>query len=129
MLFPTKNTDMIHSYETEGKPIPVPMDYVLNDKMENSLKYLLQGLRNTMKAIVKEAVEEILLEQNYRALDEDRTLTSKELCQRWNISSNTLRNWEIDKKISPLPLNGRRKLYSMKDIHDAEAAGYIKRIA
>ena len=100
-------------YENEGNPIPVPMDYVLGDKMEGSINYLLLGLRFAIKKIVKEAVEEVILEQNFKAVDEERTITAKELCDRWNISSNTLRTWEIDKRISPLPLNGRTKIYSM----------------
>ena len=114
-------------YENEGNPVPVPMDYVLGDKMEGSINYLLLGLRYAMKTIVKEAVEEVILEQNYKAIDEERTLTVRELCERWDISRNTLRSWEIDKKIAPLPLNGRKKIYSMKDILAAEAAGYIKK--
>ena len=113
-------------YENEGNPIPVPMDYVLGDKMEGSINYLLLGLRFAIKKIVKEAVEEVILEQNFKAVDEERTITAKELCDRWNISSNTLRTWEIDKRISPLPLNGRKKIYSMKDVLAAESAGYIK---
>ena len=82
--------------------------------------------RYMMKKIVKEAVEEVILEQNYKAVEEERTLTAKELCERWNISSNTLRSWEIDKRISPLPLKGRKKIYSMKEVLAAESAGYIK---
>ena len=113
-------------YENEGNPIPVPMDYVLSNKMEGSINYLLLGLRYEMKKIVKEAVEEVILEQNYKAVEEERTLTAKELCERWNISSNTLRSWEIDKRISPLPLKGRKKIYSMKEVLAAESAGYIK---
>ena len=112
--------------ENEGNPVPVPMDYVFSDKMEGSINYLLLGLRFAIKKIVKEAVEEVILEQNFKAVDEERTITAKELCDRWNISPNTLRTWEIDKRISPLPLNGRKKIYSMKDVLAAESAGYIK---
>lgn len=115
--------------QTGRNQVPVPMDLILNDKTAGSINYLLLGLRYTIKNIVKEAVEEVILEQNYKALDEDRTLTAKELCERWNISPNTLRSWEIDKKIAPLPLNGRKKIYSMKDVLAAESAGYIKHIS
>ena len=114
--------------QNEMDPVPVPMDFVLNDKTTGSINYLLLGLRYAMKQIVKEAVEEVILEQNYRAIDENRTLTTKELCERWNISPNTLRSWEIDNRIAPLPLNGRKKVYSMKDILAAESAGYIKNV-
>ena len=112
--------------KNEGDNIPVPMDFVLNDKATGSINYLLLGLRYAMKTIVKETMEEVLLEQNFKAMDEERTLTAKELCDRWNISPNTLRSWEIDKRIAPLPLNGRKKIYSMKDVLAAESAGYIK---
>lgn len=112
----------------EGSNTPVPMDYVLNEKTAGSINYLLLGLRYAIKVIVKEAMEEVILEQNYKALDEERTLTAKELCDRWSISPNTLRTWEIDKRISPLPLNGRKKIYSMKDVLAAESAGYIKNV-
>ena len=105
------------------------MDFVLNDKTTGSINYLLLGLRYAIKQIVKEAVEEVILEQNYKAIDEERTITAHELCERWNIAPNTLRNWEIEKKIAPLPLNGRKKVYSMKDVLAAEATGYIKRVS
>lgn len=114
--------------KNEGTNVPVPVDYILNDKTTGSINYLLLGLRYAMKKIVKEAMEEVILEQNYKALDEERTLTAKELCVRWNISPNTLRTWEIDKRIAPLPLNGRKKVYSMKDVLAAESAGYIKTV-
>lgn len=104
------------------------MDFVLNDKAAGSINYLLMGLRYAMKSIVREAVEEVFDEREFKALDEDRTITAKELCERWNISPNTLRSWEIDKKIAPLPLNGRKKVYSMKDVLAAESAGYIRTI-
>ena len=115
--------------QNQRNQVPVPMDFVLNDKAAGSINYLLMGLRYAMKSIVREAVEEVLDEREIKALDEDRTLNAHELCQRWNISPNTLRSWEIDGKISPLPLNGRKKIYSMKDVLAAEAEGYIKKVA
>lgn len=114
--------------QIEGNPVPVPMDLVLTDKTAGSINYLLMGLRYTIKKIVKEAVEEVIQEQNFKAIDENRTLTTKELCERWNISPGTLRSWEIDQRIAPLPINGRKKVYSMKDVLAAESAGYIKNI-
>lgn len=115
--------------QIENKQVPVPMDLVLTDKTAGSINYLLMGLRYAMKSIVKEAVEEVILEQKIKAIDENRTLTTKELCERWNIAPNTLRAWEIDKRIAPLPLNGRKKVYSMKDVLAVESAGYIKNIS
>lgn len=115
--------------QIENSQVPVPMDFVLNNKAAGSINYLLMGLRYTMKSIVKEAVEEVLEERECKTLEDDRTLTARELCARWNISPNTLRNWEIDRKIAPLPLKGRKKIYSMKDVLAAEAEGYIKNVA
>ena len=114
--------------ENERSQVPVTMVSVLNEKTAGSINYLLMGIRYAMKVIVKEAVEEVILEQNFKTIEEDKTLTAKELCARWNISPNTLRNWEIDKRIAPLPLNGRKKIYSLKDVIAAESAGYIKNI-
>ena len=114
--------------QVERNQVPVPMDIVLNEKTTGSINYLLLGLRFALKSIVKEAVEEVILEQNNKAQDEDRTLTARELCARWNIAANTLRLWEIDGKIAPLPLHGRKKIYSMKDVLEAECAGYIKNV-
>lgn len=115
--------------QNERDQVPVPMDLILNEKTAGSINYLLLGLRYAIKSIVKEAVEEVINEQNYKALDEDRTITAKELCERWSIAPNTLRNWEIEKRITPLPLRGRKKIYSMKDVLAAESSGYIKHIS
>ena len=115
--------------QSEMGQVPVPMDLVLNEKTAGSINYLLLGLRYAMKSIVKEAVEEVILEQSFKGQEEDKTLTAKELCARWNICPNTLRTWEIEHKIAPLRLNGRKKIYSMKDVLAAEATGYIKIVA
>ena len=57
---------------------------------------------------------------------ENKTLTAKELCKRWNISDNTLRNRENNGIIHPLETGGKKKIYSMKDIKNVEASGFIK---
>ena len=121
-----KNMNQIN--QNEWDQVPVPMDLILNEKTAGSINYILLGLRYTLKSIVKEAVEEVIQEENYKVQDDDKTLTAKELCARWNICPNTLRSWEIDKRIAPLPLYGRKKIYSMKDVLAAEAQGYIKKI-
>ena len=120
---------MVQLNQNKENQVLVPMDFVLNEKTAKSINYILLGLRYAMKTLVKEAVEEVLDEREFKALDEDRTLTARELCERWSISPNTLRSWEIDGKISPLPLNGRKKIYSMRDVLAAEATGYIKNVS
>jgi hypothetical protein len=58
---------------------------------------------------------------------ENQTLTAKELCNRWNISDNTLRNRENEGIIHPLETGGKKKIYSMKDILNVETTGVYKR--
>ena len=59
---------------------------------------------------------------------ENKTLTAKELCKRWNISDNTLRNRENEGVIHPLETGGKKKIYSMKDIINAETSGAYKMV-
>lgn len=113
----------------ETNQMPPQYGYALNNKTVGAINYLLLGLRCAMKSIVREAVNEALNERESNIIEDDRTLNARELCERWNISANTLRNWEIDGKIAPLPLKGRKKIYSMKDVLAAEAEGYIKKVA
>ena len=61
-----------------------------------------------------------------KAIENIKTLTAKELCQRWNISDNTLRSKENAGIIHPLETGGKKKIYSMKDIKNVEASGFIK---
>ncbi len=61
-----------------------------------------------------------------KAVENSKTLTAKELCERWNISDNTLRKRENEGIIRPLDTGGKKKIYSMKDIKNVEASGFIK---
>ena len=63
-----------------------------------------------------------------KAIENIKTLTAKELCQRWNISDNTLRSKENAGIIRPLDTGGKKKIYSMKDIKNVEASGILKGI-
>lgn len=87
---------------------------------------VVEGLKQTFKGWVKEVVEEVIDDKMVSANLEDKRLNTDELCQRWCISKSTLSNWEQEGKITPLPLGGRRKIYSMKDVLDAESEGLIK---
>lgn len=87
---------------------------------------VLEGLKSTFKGWVREAVEDVILEKMCNVNLEDKRLTVVELCKRWNISKNTLYNWEKNGVIQPLPLKGKKKLYSMADIHSAEINGFVK---
>ena len=87
---------------------------------------VVEGLKQTFKGWVKEVVEEVIDEKMVCANLEDKRLNTDELCQRWNISKATLFVWEKNGIIAPLPLGGRRKIYSMKDVLAAESDGLVK---
>lgn len=87
---------------------------------------IVEGLKYTFKNWVKEAVEEVIDDKMCNANLEDARLNAEELCKRWSITRNTLHNWERDGVISPLPLGGRRKIYSMKDVLNAEMEGLVR---
>ena len=89
------------------------------------LEDLLEGARFYIKGIVKEAYEEIIDEKNCSLITDTPLLTTKELCKRWNITPDTLHNWEKKGKITKMPLGGRKKMYSLEDIKAAEASGII----
>ena len=92
------------------------------------LAYAMEGLKYAFKKVLKETFQEVLSEQGSMKLEEDKILSANELCKRWNISANTLRTYEHNLVIKPLPIGGKKKLYSMKDIHSAEESGFIKTI-
>ena len=63
-----------------------------------------------------------------KAIENIKTFSAKELCQRWNISDNTLRSKENAGIIHPLDTGGKKKIYSMKDIRNVEASGILKSV-
>lgn len=87
---------------------------------------VLEGLKYTFKGWVREVVEEVISDKMCNVNLEDKRLNVVELCKRWNISKNTLRTWEQNGVIKPLPLGGKKKVYSMADIHIAEVNGFVK---
>ena len=86
---------------------------------------LLEEARYFIKGIVREAFEELWDEKNYSPITDTPLLTTEELCNRWNITPDTLHNWEKKGKITKLPLGGRKKMYSLKDIEEAEVSGLV----
>ena len=89
------------------------------------LEGLLEGARYFFKGIVKEVVEEVWEEKNCSSMTDTPLLTTQELCTRWGITRDTLHNWEKRGKIAKLPLGGRKKMYSLKDIEEAEVSGLV----
>lgn len=85
-------------------------------------------IRNIIKEMVKEEVDNKFYSTmckiaEEKAVENIKTLTAKELCKRWNISDNTLRNKENQGIIRPLENGGKKKIYSMKDILNVESTG------
>lgn len=87
---------------------------------------VVEGLKITFKGWVKEVVEEVINDKIVSVNLEDKRLNTDELCHRWCISKSTLSNWEQQGIITPLPLGGRRKIYSMRDVLNAEQDGLVK---
>lgn len=90
-------------------------------------------IRNIIKEMVKEEVDNKFYNTmckiaEEKAVENIKTLTAKELCKRWNISDNTLRNKENQGIIRPLETGGKKKIYSMKDILNVETSGIYKRV-
>lgn len=96
------------------------------DSLDRCWAMVLNEVKYQIKKLVKEAVEEVISDKMSDVILEDKRLTADDLCERWTISRNTLLNWEKDGRIASLPLGGRRKIYSMKDVLTAEAQGLIK---
>ena len=86
---------------------------------------LLEEARYFIKGIVREAIEEVWDEKNYSPITNTPLLTTEELCRRWNITADTLHNWEKKGKIAKMPLGGRKKMYSLKDVEEAEGSGIV----
>ena len=88
-------------------------------------------MRKLIEEIVVKEVDNRLLNIKRKIAEEkaneNQTLTAKELCNRWNISDNTLRNRENEGIIHPLETGGKKKIYSMKDILNVETTGVYKR--
>ena len=89
------------------------------------LEGLLEGAKYFIKAIVREAIEEVWEEKNCSPMTDTPLLTTQELCTRWGITRDTLHNWEKKGIITKLPLGGRKKMYSLKDVEESEVSGLV----
>ena len=89
----------------------------------------MEELTSFIKSVVKESMEEVIQNKMYENLVVDQHLNTKQLCERWNISDTTLLTWEKRGVITPIQTGGRKKLYSLKDVREAEVNGFIKNVA
>lgn len=88
--------------------------------------YLRKLIEEAVKREVDNRLYSILCKIAEEKAVENQTLTAKELCKRWNISDNTLRNRENEGIIHPLETGGKKKIYSMKDVLNVETRGIYK---
>lgn len=93
-----------------------------------NLEDISEGLISFFKSIIMESLNQVMKNKMYENVVLDQNLTSKQLCERWNISKNTLHSWEERGVISPIPTGGRKKLYSLKEVREVESEGYIKNV-
>lgn len=98
----------------------------LANNPQNNWGMFSEGLVSFIKSIVKQSMEEVIQDKMYENVVFDQKLTTKQLCDRWNISDTTLLTWEKKGIISPIQTGGRKKIYSLKDIRDVEVNGYVK---
>ncbi len=82
------------------------------EKISNAVESAFQKFANMMKPISPE-------------VPEDKILTKRDLCGRWNISLGTLHNYTEQGLITPIKL-GRRVLFPMSEVLRAEANGLTK---
>ncbi len=94
--------------------------------LQNSFAGGIEGVTTFIKSIVKQSMEEFYQDKIYENVVFDQKLTTKQLCERWKISDTTLLSWEKKGVIAPIKTGGKKKIYSIKDIRDAEVNGYIK---
>ncbi|MCM1475001.1 MAG: hypothetical protein NC036_01995 [Muribaculaceae bacterium] len=87
------------------------------------------GFADFLKTVVKQSMEEVIQNKMYENVVLDQNLTAKQLCERWHITKNTLLAWEKKGVISHIMTGGRKKVYSLKDVREAEADGLIKGVA
>ena len=109
-------------------PLLIAISFLLENNKNLSDIGMDVYIRNIIKEMVKEEVDNKFYSTmckiaEEKAVENIKTLTAKELCKRWNISDNTLRNKENQGIIRPLENGGKKKIYSMKDILNVESTG------
>ena len=106
-------------YEASAITAPEPNNYGFD-------AYLRKLIEEAVKREVDNRLYSILCRIAEEKAVENQTLTAKELCKRWNISDNTLRNRENEGIIRPLDTGGKKKIYSMKVVLNVETRGIYK---
>ena len=121
---------------------PISNQFLVKNIIQYNMKENNQNLSDfgfdaLIKKYIEECVDKVVDNRFYslmckiaeeKAIENNKTLTAKELCNRWNISDNTLRSRENAGIIHPLETGGKKKIYSMKDIRNVEASGILKSV-
>ena len=121
---------------------PISNQFLVKNIIQYNMKENNQNLSDfgfdaLIKKYIEEYVDKVVDNRFYslmctiaeeKAIENNKTLTAKELCKRWNISDNTLRSRENAGIIHPLETGGKKKIYSMKDIRNVEASGVCKMV-
>ena len=100
-----------------------------NEIPSNGWNRLTEDFVSLIKVAVKEAVDASIQDKMYENVVFDQKLNTKQLCERWQISDTTLLTWEKKGVITPIQTGGKKKLYSLKDVREAEMNGFIKNVA
>lgn len=79
-----------------------------------------ETIKNYIRVEVQRKVEEFIEEYEQLKKCQQSTINSNDLCKRWGRCKNSLRNMEKVGIIQPLSVGGKTKIYSMKDVLNAE---------
>ena len=79
-----------------------------------------EAIKTLIEKEVRKCVNEVFEEYDSIRRFEHSTISSDELCKRWNRCKNSLRNLEKEGIIAPLPVGGKTKVYSMTAVLEAE---------
>ena len=88
---------------------------------------LLNMVESFIEAKVNEKFDEIGGKKLNEIIFQNMTLTKEELCERWSCCKNTIWNMERAGIIAPLPLRGKKNVYSMADVLKVEMTGSVKK--
>lgn len=112
---------------------------IINDGVDKMIYYienledlgcLGEMIKKCIDSTARKVFAEMFEDYENNRMFENSTISSDELCKHWGRCKNSLRNLEKDGVIAPLPVGGKTKMYSMKDVLKAEEMNpKLKRIA
>ena len=97
------------------------------EKLVENFGTLLDMFESFIEAKVNEKFNEAGGKNLNDTIYQYATLTKEELCERWSSCKKSIWNMERAGIISPLPLRGKRNVYSMADVLKVEMTGSVKK--